>query len=201
MTTAISHGRIRAAWAGANAPATGVPRWARIAAHAVPLAVLPSSLWRIAVCTFHAPIARGNLASGPGASGLPGLPLWLYVILLSIASELLASTAIGLVAGWGEVVPAWIPLLRGRRVPVACAAIPAALGAAALTLLWTWMAVTMSLGLRIDGRPQTQVTPVSFTDWQGLVAVAAYAPLLLWGPLLAALTISYVRRRRHQVAK
>ena len=82
---------------------TGVSRWARIAAFAVPFTVLPSSLWRIAACTFHAPITRGAIDYGNAPSGLPGVPLALYVILLSIASELLAFTAIGLVATWGEV--------------------------------------------------------------------------------------------------
>jgi hypothetical protein len=188
-------GRIRAAWAAAHAPAAGVPRWARIAAYTVPLTVLPSSVWRIAACTFHAPIMRGDPGSDLGSSGLPGVPLELYVVLLSIVSELLAFTAVGLVSTWGEVVPRWIPVLRGR-VPALLAVIPGALGAAALTLLWTWMAVTMSLGLRIDGRPQAAAAPVSFGDWKGLVAVAAYAPLLLWGPLLGAVTISYWRRRR-----
>lgn len=189
-------GRIRAAWVTAHAPAAGVPRWARVAAYAVPFTVLPSSVWRIAACTFHAPIVRGDVLSGVTSSGVPGMPLWLYVILLSIASELLAFTAVGLVSTWGEVFPRWIPVLRGRRVPMLGAVVPAALGAAVLTLLWTWMAVSMSLGLRIDGRPQGVAAPVSFGDWKGLVAVAAYAPLLLWGPPLGAVTISYWRRRR-----
>ncbi len=37
---------------------------------------------------------------------------------------------------------------------------------------------------------------LSFDDWKGLVAVIAYAPLVLWGPLLGAVTISYWKRRR-----
>ena len=189
-------GRIRTAWVAAHAPAAGVPRWAQIAAYAVPLTVLPSSVWRIAACTFRAPIVRGDVVSDVTSSGVPGVPLWLYVILLSIASELLAFTAVGLVSTWGEVFPRWIPGLRGRRVPALAAVVPAALGAAVLTLLWTWTAVSMSLGLRIDGQPQAATAPVSFGDWKGLVAVAAYAPLLLWGPLLGAVTISYWRRRR-----
>ena len=198
MTTeAPPAGRIRAAWVAAHAPVAGVPRWARITACAIPLTVLPSSVWRIAACTFHAPIMRGDLGSGLGSSGRPGVPLGLYVILLSIVSELLAFTAVGLVSTWGEVVPRWIPVLHGRRVPALAAVVPAALGAAVLTLLWTWMAVSMSLGLRIDGRPQAATAPVSFGDWKGLVAVAAYAPLLVWGPLLGAVTISYWRRRCH----
>ena len=196
LTLALPARRIRAAWAAAHAPAAGVPPWARIAAHAIPLTVLPASLWRIAVCTFHAPIARGDLMSRLSLSpSMPGVPLALYVILLSIASELLAFAAVGLVSTWGEVFPRWTLFLRGRRVPRLLAAAPAALGAAVLTLLWTWMGVTASLGLRIDGRPHGQDAVVTFGDWQGLVTVAAYAPLLLWGPLLGAVTISYWRRR------
>jgi hypothetical protein len=53
----------------------------------------------------------------------------------------------------------------------------------------------MGLGLRVDGRPQAADAPPGFGDWQGLVAVAAYAPLLLWGPLLGAVTVSYWKRR------
>jgi len=58
------------------------------------------------------------------------------------------------------------------------------------------VAITASLGKRIDGSPATADAPLSFDDWEGLVAVVAYAPLLLWGPLLAAVTVSYWRRRR-----
>ncbi|HEY1641790.1 MAG TPA: hypothetical protein VGG35_13955 [Streptosporangiaceae bacterium] len=197
--TAISGagaGRIRAAWAAAHAPVAGVPRWARAAALAVPLTVLPASLWRIAVCTFHAPIASGGPGFADAPSGLPGVPLGLYVILLSVASELLAFTAVGLVAAWGETVPHRIPVLGGRRVPPLAAMLPAGLGAAVLTLLWTWTAIMMCQGLTISGHPQGPDAPLSFGDWQGLTAVAAYAPLLLWGPLLAALTVSYGKRRR-----
>ncbi len=168
----------------------------RIAAYAVPLTVLPSSVWRIAVCTFHLPIARGHLSADGASSGLPGVPLEIYVILLSVVSELVAFTAVGLVSRWGEVFPRWVVPLRGRRVPVLLAVVPAALGATFLTVLWTWTAVTMSLGLRVDGSRLTADAPVSLDDWEGLVAVAAYAPLLLWGPLLAVVTVSYWRRRR-----
>jgi hypothetical protein len=37
---------------------------------------------------------------------------------------------------------------------------------------------------------------LSFDHWQGLLAVIAYAPLLMWGPMLGAVTISYWKRRR-----
>ena len=198
MTTTIGvrpAGRLRGAWAAAHHPVPGVPRWARNAAYAVPYTVLPASLWRIALCTFHVPIGRGNIGSGITPSGVPGVPIELYVIVLSIVSELLAFTAVGLVSAWGEVVPRWMPVLHGRRVPALAAVVPAALGAVALTLLWTWVAVSFSLGMRINGRPLGSDSVLSFGDWKGLVAVTAYAPLLLWGPLLGAVTISYWKRR------
>jgi hypothetical protein len=199
MTTTIEvrpAGRLRGAWAAAHRPVPRVPLWARNAAYAVPYTVLPSSLWRIAVCTFHVPIGRGDIGSGTAPSGVPGVPIELYVIVLSIVSELLAFTAVGLISTWGEVFPRWVPMLHGHRVPTLAAVVPAALGAVVLTLLWTWVAVSLSLGMRINGGPLTSGSPVSFDDWKGLVAVVAYAPLLLWGPLLGAVTISYWKRRR-----
>lgn len=190
--------RLRTAWRTANDAVPGVPRWARIAAHAVPFTVLPASIWRIAVCTFHAPIADGPAASLDASSNIPGVPLEVYVVLLSVASELLAFTAVGLVARWGEVWPRWLPFLRGRRVPPLAAIIPAVLGATVLTLLWTWVAVTFGLGMRIDGTPRSPDAPLGFGDWQGILAVVMYAPLLLWGPLLGAVTVAYARRRRRR---
>ncbi|HEX6514207.1 MAG TPA: hypothetical protein VF049_01425 [Nocardioidaceae bacterium] len=185
---------IRRSWADAHAAVAGTPRWARVAAYAVPLTVLPSSAWRIAACTFHAPILDGGLDAGDTPSGLPGVPIELYVVLLSIASEMLAFTAVGLVAGWGETFPRWVPRLRGRRVPLLLAVVPGGLGAVMLTLLTTWVAVTYALGLRIDGGAAPGWL-LSFDTWQGTLAVVAYAPLLMWGPLLGAVTFAYWRRR------
>jgi hypothetical protein len=133
----------------------------------------------------------------PDASGdLPSwLPLAVYAVLLSLVSEVLAFSAVGLVARWGEVFPRWIPGLRGRRVPIAFAAVPAALGAAILTVLSTWVAITAALGVNIQGE-EPEVKLLTFDTWDGTVVIATYAPLLAWGPLLAALTVAYVRRRR-----
>jgi hypothetical protein len=153
-------------------------------------------MWRIAVCTFHLPIARPGVDAAGSPSGIPHLPLAAYVVLLSIASELLAFTAVGLVARWGEVFPRWLPGLRGRVVPTVAAVTVALAGATVLTLLWTWTATSMLLGLRIDGSRASGSNPLGFGDWQGWLAVVAYAPLLLWGPLLGALAIGYWKRRR-----
>src|SRR5215207_2086488 len=95
-------GRLGVACTTAHAPVAGVHQWARKAAAAVLLSVLPASIWRIgmetqATITGHAEAGRGQIPVW--------LPMLIYVILLSIASELLAFTAYGLIAVWGEVFP------------------------------------------------------------------------------------------------
>jgi hypothetical protein len=112
--------RLRVAWTAAHAPVAGVPRWARIAAYAIPLTVLPSGLWRLPAA-FRDGVGLGERV---------------YIVSLSILAELVAFTAVGLIATWGERFPRWIPGLRGRRVPTPAALIPATLGAVFLTVLW-----------------------------------------------------------------
>lgn len=131
---------------------------------------------------------------------IPGLPLSVYVLLLSLVSELLAATAFGLIASWGERFPHRLPFLGGRPVPALPVVLLAAAGAGVLTLLWTWTAVTAGLGRRIDGSRAGADRILQFGNWHGWVAAVAYAPLLLWGPLLAALTWAYWRRRTRRPA-
>ncbi|GAA2755330.1 hypothetical protein [Actinopolymorpha rutila] len=181
--------RLRAAWRAAHDPVPGVPRWARIAAYAVPFTVLPSCLWRIAAVTCHLPL----VTNPPRGGRTLGTPDEAYVVVLSAVSELLAFTAVGLVARWGEVFPWWVPGLRGRRVPAVAAVVPAALGAAVLTVLWTRVFAGLPASLR---EPVPPGYPIAEHGWRLVVFVGSYAPLLLWGPLLAAVTVAYWRRRR-----
>ncbi|MFT9477365.1 hypothetical protein [Streptomyces sp. 11-1-2] len=202
MTTTHSEaaetGRLRSAWRAAHAPVQGVPRWARLVAYAVPLTVLPSSVWRIATVVFQV----GGDAARHGTGDLPSwLPGQVYVICLSILSELLAFTAVGLIAGWGEVFPRWIPGLGGRRVPLPAAMVPAALGAAILTAMWTTAGITVAAGLTIQGNPLPSDFPtLTLHGWHLAFFTASYAPLLLWGPFLALLAIAYWQRRRRTPA-
>jgi hypothetical protein len=187
---------MRAAWAAAHRPLPDVPRWAARVALAIQLSVLPSSLWRIVVVTFHVPIWDG----GRGSGDLPWwLPLELYVVILSLVSELLAFAAFGLVCRWGEVWPRWVPLLRGRRVPPVVAVMPAALGSLGLTVLWTWTIGTATLGYNVRGERLAD-NPLTLETWEGAIFALAYVPLVLWGPLLAVLTVHYYRRRRSSAA-
>ncbi|NYI77564.1 hypothetical protein [Nocardioides panzhihuensis] len=185
-------GRLRAAWTIAHAPVDGVPRWARIAAYSIPFVVLPSGFWRIANVVF----GDGEKA---GMGQVPDwLPGWAYVILLSIVAELLAFTAVGLIAAWGEVFPRWVPVLGGRTVPTLAAVIPAALGATVLTMLWTVIGVVIQIaGIKLGGDPLPHDFPGNAGGWSAFIFYLAYAPLVLWGPLLGIVTVAYWRRRHH----
>ncbi|WP_234334384.1 hypothetical protein [Streptomyces sp. NRRL B-1347] len=157
----------------------GVPRWAARAAHAVPWIVLPSSLWRVAL-----------VLGLPVSDYRPGFGESLYVLSLSAVSEGLALLTLGLVRPWGEVVPRWIPLLGGRRVRPLAAVVPAALGAVALALIWGYAFRSVGAGLDSGIGPGGMGSPA-----QDAFLVLCYAPLLLWAPLLLAVTAAYYQRR------
>ncbi|MEU6928797.1 hypothetical protein [Streptomyces sp. NPDC046385] len=174
-------GRFRAAWRAAHEPVAGVSRRTRLAAYGVVLAVLPSSLWRLPAA-FDRDIGAGERV---------------YVVFLSVLSEALAFTAFGLIARWGEVFPRWIPVLRGLRVPTGAAVVPAAVGAALLTFMWTLLTpVTQVLGTTIRGDALPGDFPSEAGGWEAASFYVCYSPLVLWGPLLAVLTVAYARRRR-----
>ncbi|WP_051703937.1 hypothetical protein [Glycomyces sp. NRRL B-16210] len=169
--------------------AEGVPRWAVLTAYATALTALPSAVWRILAMAGDVPLLEKDPQILAEASGVEAGPWW-YVIALSVASEALAFLAIGLVTVWGEVWPRWVPWLRGRRVPVAAAVVPASIGAVVL-MGWTYVMGMYAFGLGIDGEPSR----LAVNGWQNLVFWIAYAPLMAWGPLLAVLTVHYSRRR------
>jgi hypothetical protein len=179
-STTASPGRLRAAWQVAHKPAAGVSRHVQLVAYTVPLIVLPSSIWRLPA-VFDDGIGLGERA---------------YIVLLSILSEALAFTAIGLIARWGEVFPRWIPFLRGRRVPTKVTVILAAIGATVLTLGTVLTLVTELMGTTIRGDDLPANYPSEIGGWQTAWFYVCYAPLILWGPLLAVLTIAYWKRHR-----
>ncbi|MFF0153322.1 hypothetical protein [Micromonospora sp. NPDC005203] len=149
-------------------------------AYVIPFTVLPSGLWRL----------PAGLGDGTGLDG------WAYLICLSIVAELIAFTAVGLVAAWGEQFPRWIPWLGGRRVPTPAALIPATLGATVLTVLWTSAFIRIFAGVTMRGTPLPPDFPTQGGAWEAAIFYACYLPLLLWGPLLAAVSYAYYRWRR-----
>ncbi|MFD4256072.1 hypothetical protein ACFWR9_00135 [Streptomyces sp. NPDC058534] len=180
-SVAARTGRLRAAWRTAHEPVAGVSRRLQLTAYAVPLVVLPSSLWRLPAA-FDDGISPGER---------------MYIPSLSIVSELLAFTAVGLIARWGEVFPRWVPGLRGRRVPTKAAIIPAAIGATVLTLMFTILALVNEIqGTTIRGDDLPDDFPGEAGGWEAAWFYICYTPLILWGPLLAVLTFAYSKRRR-----
>lgn len=178
--TTTHPGRLRVAWGAAHEPVAGVSRRIRLVAYAVPLAVLPSGIWRL-------PATFGDDR---------GLGERTYVVFLSVLSEVFAFTAIGLIARWGEVFPRWIPVLRGRRVPRRAAVLPATIGAASLTLLFTLLFIVSEVkGTTIRGDDLPADHPSRAGGWETAWFYFCYAPLTLWGPLLGVLTVAYWKRR------
>ena len=169
-------------------PEPVVSRPIRLAATAAALTLVPSGLWRIAVALG---VPSGFAEGDPlNAANLPGA-LSFYLIGLSVFAELVGLLSLGLVRGWGEVLPAWVPWLGGRRVPVLAAVVPAALGATIITLIAT-------VGVLTWNDPDKMGSPYAPNGAAYWVMTVCYAPLVLWGPLLAVVTAAYYRRRRRQ---
>ena len=155
-----------------------VPRWADRAAHLVSLVVLPAGLWRVALaCGLSMGFSDADTAGLPGAQSLA-------IVALSLVSEGVALLTLGLVKPWGERFPRWIPRLAGRPIPPRPVVAAAATGAVALQLI-------VAFAFRNPGVPGLDF---STTAWEVLF-YACYAPLALWAPLTAAVTIAYARRR------
>lgn len=174
--------------------ANPVPRWTNWAAHAAVLSVLPSGLWRIAMGLG---IPVGFTEIGLREFDIPGWGVP-YVIGLSLLSEGLALLTLGLVRGWGEIAPRWLPLIGGRRIPPLAAVIPAALGALAVTTI----TITATLGWAHAGDTMSagSMAPDPYHIY-AIVMTLCYVPLLAWGPLLAAVTVQYAMRRRRGVTR
>lgn len=162
-----------------------VPRWARRAAHLIALCTIPSALWRIGIILGvpigydQAWINRSELDTTGGTA---------YLLFLCVLSEALALLAFGLVSPWGETCPRWTGPLAGKPIPCLLAVVPAALGSLALCAIWT-------IGVPYAAVTGTPFDPAMTTGPAVAVQLVAYAPMVVWGPLLAALTRHYWVRR------
>ncbi len=102
-----------------------------------------------------------------------------------------AVLTLGLVQRWGEVFPRWIPVLRGHRVPVPLAVVPAGIVSvvvASAGLMFLRFGVSGGFGANFPG---------------GNGDVAAWLPEMfwpLWGAALAAAAWAYAVRRRGRCA-
>ena len=170
--------------APARPPVPPPPLWAVRAAHVAAWSTVPSGVWRIAL-VLGIPVGvmerEEFLAAFPDNSPLIGLA---YVLLIGAVAETASYLTLGLVRPWGEMVPRWVPFLGGRPVNRRLAVIAASLGALTVTALW-WV---------FFGGLLTAPSPDPGISAAEVLFFAAYAPLLLWGPLLAMVTWSYHRR-------
>ena len=109
----------------------------------------------------------------------PGI--WIGGAVLATMGLIGSVLTFGLVLRWGEVFPRWIPVLRGRRVPIPLAVVPAMVVAVLVT----------SAGLMMTRILLTQ--PTDAGNW------AAMGPAVLWplwGSALAVAALAYYYRRR-----
>ncbi|AZM57421.1 hypothetical protein DMA15_02830 [Streptomyces sp. WAC 01529] len=159
-----------------------VPLWAERVVRLIPLIGLPVCLWRL-------PIGFDFMM------GIDGSPMtwgrWAnvsYVLALSLLSETFALLCRGFVRPWGEVVPGWVPMFGGKRVPPFMVIVPGTLGGLLFTaLLVDWTLCTFHLAGFSDG-PYTNV-------WWQILASTVSGLIALWGPLVLALTYAYYQRR------
>ena len=109
---------------------------------------------------------------------MPGI--WLAGALLSSFAIGGSVLTLGLVQRWGEVFPRWMPFVRGRRVPIRLAVIPAATVAVLVT----------ASGLMVV---RDLITHPKHGDWATRGPGALWP---LWGFALAAAALAYYYRRR-----
>lgn len=177
----ITSSRTTTSW---TAKASGSPRWAILAAHTIAWCTIPSALWRIGIIVGiphvydQGWISRSHLDTPFGA---------VRMIMLCLISEGLALLAFGMVQRWGEVAPPWLGPLAGRRIPKRLPVILAGAGCIGLCLVWT-------IGVPMAWIAKTPFDPGMNWGTASMIQLATYLPMIIWGPLLAALTVQYARR-------
>ena len=147
-------------------------RWAVRAAHLVSLVVLPSALWRLGLVLGF---SMGGTENGEPVQVAGGEAVW--ILSLSVITEGLALLTLGLVKPWGERFPR--TLVLGL----------ATFGVISLALIWGY-------AFRDFPNVAEGSSELGFTDIGHVVLLVCYTPLLLWAPLLAAVTWDYSRRTR-----
>ena len=163
-----SCGRPGAAWTRPEAAA----RWGRVATLVAAAGPLPYGLLRMTWLT-------------PWPVGLPDgsdPALRLFGLALGVAALGGAVATVGLIRPWGEVWPSWVPVLRGRPVPVR---VPVVAGGLVAVVLLAASPAMIAIGVAglASGDPFEAAFLVLF-------------PTLPWGLALAAAVTAHALRRR-----
>lgn len=142
-------------------------RWGRVAAIVAALCALPYGLIRM---TWLTPWPLGV-----GPADLAGAPeIRLHGLLLGLAALSGGLLTLGLISRWGEIWPRWMPVVRGRPVPIAAAVVPGAL----VAMLFTAAAV-----------------PFALASTSGELWMLFVFPFPVWGPALGIAVLGYALRR------
>lgn len=151
-----------------------VARWGRVATIGAALCPLPYALYRL---TWLTPWPTDSALTGPHLD--PGTRL--QGVIIAFGALIGAVLTLGLVSRWGEVFPRWVPVYRGRPVPVRLPVVAGGLIAGACCLA--------STGLTINAVERGE--PFLLLLW----------PYPLWGALLAAAVAAYWLRRGSSTAQ
>jgi hypothetical protein len=163
-------------------------RWGKAATYAAFLLPLPYGITRLAWALglplgINQDLSGNPLTARIGEAGLATLAIGGGTVTL------------GLIRPWEEIWPRWIPLVGGRRVPVRAAVTAASLGTIFIFGVYAYALLNPIVRFRVA--PDIPGCPSPLDGPGAWVAVASYAPLLAWGPLLAVVTVAYYRRRTH----
>ncbi|MFE3453258.1 hypothetical protein ACFXJ8_30470 [Nonomuraea sp. NPDC059194] len=153
-------------------------RWGTPVTYAAALLALPYGISRLSWAVGIPLGVQPETISGGNASGG-----WVVEAVLGGLCVVGAILTLGLVQRWGEVFPRWIPLLRGRRVPIWLAVVP---GLCAATML-------IQSGSRLFLWWAKGDIVLTADDWGSFGPGLSWLP---WGLALAAATYAYYLRRR-----
>ncbi|WP_433247993.1 hypothetical protein ACQPYK_48030 [Streptosporangium sp. CA-135522] len=159
-------------------------RWGRWATYAAAVFALPYGIVRLAwAVNIPLGVPAGFLAGGSGAESAKSSLAWLSEFVLGGLCVGGAILTLGLIQRWGEIFPRWIPYLRGRRVSISLAVVPALCAAAMM----------IEAGLRILMWVVTGEVTIGADTW-GMAGPGLF--WLPWGTALATATYAYYLRRR-----
>ncbi|MEV0156074.1 hypothetical protein AB0H57_20390 [Micromonospora sp. NPDC050686] len=149
----------------------GARRWGRFVTIAAALCPLTYGLLRL---TWLTPWPVGLMGSEDNpATRMQGAGLGVAAVGGTVLT-------LGLIAGWGERFPRWLPMVGGRPVPPRVAVIPGGVVAAAACVAAPGFVLH---GLESDGMGV------------GMLLALLIFPFPVWGPLLAAAVLAYRLRR------
>lgn len=164
--------------------ARGEPRWAKATTYTAAVLALPYAVVRV---SWALGIPLGT--SGEGLDEWSGLERLGVALVFGGLPTIGAVLTIGLVRRWGERFPRWIPVLRGRRVPIWFAVVP---GLLAATMI-------IQMGLRFTPGTALDIVTAEYA-WSDWGASLPGLFILPWGIALTAAVYGYAVRRLHRDA-